>query len=271
MRAEDLLKVPLHRRIDWATNCAQGADQCGRLRAVFCCLARDVAKNTANVMSWFRECSGLFKESSLLVYENDSQDDTAAEYLRHAQDEQVTVLTQKLGARKFGSVDSQERTTQLAAFRNACRDAILDKHGHAFDVAIVFDSDLHAYPVMGLANTFAHWGKFDVMTSNGLSFRRQGGWRLVQYDAYAWREGVWDKPPNRSVNHRVFRIGDPLLPLLSAFGGLAVYTSPAFRAGRYCGGECEHVRFHLSLRTFGFDRLFLNPSMTVFENYRESR
>ena len=38
---------------------------------------------------------------------------------------------------------------------------------------------------------------------------------------------------------------------------------PAFQAGKYAGGDIEHVAMHRSMREQGFGRLFLNPSQIV--------
>ncbi|MEO1085295.1 MAG: hypothetical protein AAFY88_13735 [Acidobacteriota bacterium] len=54
------------------------------------------------------------------------------------------------------------------------------------------------------------------------------------------------------------------MPVVSCFGGLAVYSFEAFTCGaRYAGPECEHVAFHRDLRRRGFGRQFLNPSQIV--------
>ena len=54
-------------------------------------------------------------------------------------------------------------------------------------------------------------------------------------------------------------VGSPPVRFNSAFGQLAVYRAGHYMAGKYDGGDCEHVAFHKSL---GGD-FFLNPSMRV--------
>jgi hypothetical protein len=61
------------------------------------------------------------------------------------------------------------------------------------------------------------------------------------------------------------RTSDPI-PVLSAFGGFAIYQMEAFKQGAYAGvldgGKeiCEHVPFNLKLSSLGF-KLLIAPRL----------
>jgi hypothetical protein len=131
---------------------------------------------------------------------------------------------------------------------------------------ILLDTDLHGgWSYDGVANTYGHIG-WDFVGAYGLIFRRVG-WapnRLAHYDAWAYRKDLAFTPlTTKQVNAIHFRRGEPLQAVSSCFGGLGVYTMPAYLAGRYDGWDVEHVTFHRELHRRGFGRTFLNPSQIV--------
>jgi hypothetical protein len=58
----------------------------------------------------------------------------------------------------------------------------------------------------------------------------------------------------------------PLIPVESAFGGLAIYTMDAFLSGKYIGLSsegyevCEHVGFHQAIKERGLN-IFIAPKL----------
>ena len=69
--------------------------------------------------------------------------------------------------------------------------------------------------------------------------------------------------PTKHADRYRYHRGQPLVPVTSCFGGLGIYTMPAFASGRYGSTDIEHVVFHRELRRRGFPRLFLNPSQIL--------
>jgi hypothetical protein len=239
--------------------CELGRRRMSTLRVVFCALARDVTEYLPRTMANIERMGALFADYRVVVFENDSADDTLRQLQSwQAGNDRVHVLSERLGNPRWPPVRDLERMRQLACYRNRCRELAIQHFAH-FDHVITLDSDLLGWSHDGLANTFGH-ADWDVVASLGLC-RWKG--RDIFYDCWAFR--AVDHPlPHIDVvpvKAMVFPRGTPLIPVLSCFGGLAVYRMEAYRAADYDGTDCEHVALHNKMRLAGFGRIFLNPSM----------
>ncbi len=210
------------------------------------------------------ECLGsLFGDYRVVIYENDSADETA-EMLRlwSASNRRVTALSE----RRDDPVNRPTRCLSCAArmayYRSRCQSHIAAQLAD-FDQVILVDTDLvGGWSYDGVANTYGHDG-WDFVGAFGVIFRRVACFpnRLAHYDAWAYRRDRDFAPlTTKQVNSMLFERGQPLQPVSSCFGGLGVYTMPAYLAGRYDGSDVEHVTFHRELHRRGFCRTYLNPS-----------
>jgi hypothetical protein len=146
----------------------------------------------------------------------------------------------------------------MAHYRNQNTKLMLTT-GDPTDYVLVLDLDIGQYSRAGLAHSLSH--EFDVMGSNGLYLSKG---QYIQNDVWAWRRPGDPTPLTlRDVHPIVPPVGAPLIPLLSCFGGMALYRYAAYTSAVYMGGDCEHVPFHRSLVAQGYDRIFLNPSQIV--------
>lgn len=246
-----------------------------RMRAssiVFCGLARDVAATLPEAAARIERAGAMFRDYRVVVYENDSRDETVAALRAWAErNPRVAVLTETLDAPPWTRDQSPERMRHLAACRNHYLEHVGDRY-RTFGHVIVLDTDLpRGFSYEGLAHTFGG-DEWHVVGSNSVSVFPEGlpPTEPEFFDAWAFRHADGTTPPLAEVNRLFFRRGDPLVPVGSAFGGLAVYTMEAWRSGaRYGGDDCEHVVLHRELRARGFDRQFLNPSQIVL--YAEGR
>jgi hypothetical protein len=254
-------------RADYEGRVELGRDRMRGRRAVFCGLARDVRDSLPSISARI-ECAGaMFQDYRVVIYENDSRDGTLG-YLWAWQQEnpRVTVLSDFVESPRWGQVCDAARMVQMADCRNRYLAHVLE-HFAEFDDVVVLDTDLPAgFSYDGLANTFGYT-RWDVMASNGLLFDSYGGLarRPIFFDAWAFRrEGETEAQNFDVVNRLLFRRGDPLVPVWSCFGGLAVYRMEGLRSGvRYGGEDCEHVVLHRQLRERGFGRQYLNPNQIV--------
>ena len=237
-------------------------------RVVFCGLARDVEKELAVVTQRIESAAAMFRDYRVVIYENDSRDGTLD--LLHAWEREnpnVTVLHEVLEAPRWGSVPDPERMAHLAYCRNRYLDHVAQHHAD-FDHMIVLDTDLHrGFSYEGLANTFGH-EDWDAVGSNGILVPIEGRPPPdpMFFDAWAFRsEGDVEAQSFEVVNRLQFHRGEPLVPVWSCFGGLAVYRMDCVLSGaRYGGTDCEHVVFHRELRDRGYAAQYLNPSQFVF-------
>jgi hypothetical protein len=249
--------VPVHRESHEAA-CRRGRERMARSRVVLCGLARDVAKRLPLNLARLTRLGGLFADHRIVVYENDSHDGTDRILADAARaDARIRAICERLGAPAWPAERDPARAAAMAACRTRLHEAVTGELGH-FEHVIVTDLDLDGWSYDGVASSFGH-DDWDVMASAGIRFR---GSRPFFYDAWALRAEDHPEPHGRfAARAMVFPRGTPPVRVRSAFSGLALYPMAAFAAGRYSGGDCEHVTFHASLARAGFDRIFLNPSM----------
>lgn len=266
--AEGEFPVTAWRAADYLRACSRGYARMRQQRVVIAGLCRDIEHILPATILRVERLAGLFADSRVVVYENDSRDGTAA-LLRHwaVRDRRVVALTEHRHDPVNPVQRCASRAARMASYRDRCQREILARHRH-FDVVIVLDMDLvGGWSEDGVANTFGH-DAWDVMGSNGLIYRRSGFAvnEVRQYDTWAYRDDDSLQPlTSAQVAPLVPERGEPPIRVGSCFGGLGVYRMDAFAAGTYAGGDCEHVTFHRSLRDRGFGRIFLNPSqITVY-------
>jgi hypothetical protein len=244
-----------------------GRERMSRATAVFCGLARDVREALPGMSARIEQLGAALRDYRVVIYESDSRDGTLG-YLWAWQQEnpRVDVLSDMLGKQRWGQVQDRERMIHMADCRNRYLAHALREYAE-YQYLIVLDTDLpEGFSYDGVANTFGQDG-WDVVGSNGLLFHSYGSYSRAPmfFDAWAFRRpGETHVQPYAVVNQLSFRRGDPLVPVWSCFGGLAIYRMECFRGGtRYGDNDCEHVVLHQRLREQGFDRQFLNPSQMV--------
>lgn len=247
----------------WA-RVARGQQVAGKARVVFCGLMRDVHMKLPRVKAFIGSAGALFADWRAVWYENDSRDQTGHEIASWGrQDARVIPISVRRGHNRWQQVRSPDRGTRMAEYRNTYHVRILNDFSD-YDYVIVLDTDLAGWSLQGLLSTFGTTG-WDMAGSNGLH-RLRGRW--TQYDAWAWRDiGHPDAHSYKEINRRVFGRGQPMVPVMSCFGGMAIYRMDAFLASRYGGGDCEHVLLHKGMAGAGYDRIFCNPGMiTLYDD-----
>jgi hypothetical protein len=245
----------------------RGRDRMRTRRVVLAGLARNIAHLATTVCRRLEKTGRLFRDYRVVLFENDSHDETPRVLHDWSRtNPRVQLLHEDFDDPVHPQARCLHRVQRMAYYRNQYHRHIAEHYGD-FDDAIIVDTDLAGgWSYDGLANTFGYHAAWDVVGSNGIIYKRnKWHWnQYLQYDAWAFRRHGSDVPlTTREVNQMAWRRGEPLLRVSSCFGGMAVYRMEAFLAGQYTGEDCEHVTFHRSLREWGFDRCFLNPSQIV--------
>ena len=212
--------------------------------------------------------AGVFGNARIYVMGEDSTDGTegVVQRWRQASPEMV---------RSVAAVDTAERgVARIAALRNGLLESI-ESEG-SVDFLAMLDGDLegpisldgiaHSFGSMAQDESISAVAAFGVNNWIGLdkSLPFVG---YTYYDPLAFRETSWERTDSDpAVRWRLGRLrrGDPLLPVKSAFAGLAIYRADAVASLRYETGdqECEHVGFHRALADRG-GSLCINPSMLL--------
>jgi hypothetical protein len=251
--------------------CRRGYAAMAELRVAITGLARDLGPVLPVTMQRIENLGRRFADYRVVVYENDSRDNTRSALVRWAKsNRRVELISEVRGDPVNPTTRSLARADRMAAYRTRCQEAVLASCA-GFDATIVLDFDiLGGFSSDGIASSFGQPG-WDFVGANGLICRRHGLRMnaLRQYDTWALRFDPKLTPLSTSVaGGLVYERGGPLVPVTSCFGGLGIYTMEAFRAGRYGTDDLEHATFHRSLRAAGFGRLFLNPNQLVIYGRR---
>ena len=239
-----------------------GRERMSHSRVVICGLCRDVRHFLPKIAARVERLGSLFRDYRVVLFENDSVDATL-EFLLDWQtrNNRVTVLSERMNKARYPQMRSSDRSMQMAEYRNRYRDFVV-QHYPDFDAVLVVDTDLAGgWSYDGLANTFGH-DDWDFVGSSGLRrINDERGSDWSQFDVWAFRAMGHPEPHSPTeIGCTLFERGEPLIPVLSCFGGLGVYRMQAVISGQYGGPDMEHAVFHEQLRANGFPRLYLNPS-----------
>lgn len=248
-----------------------GIAEARRQKLAIVSICRTAMPHLKNTLRLVGELAAMFKDAAYYVFENDSADETPAVLDEFAAGRRwVTVDHDRLGgddARGF----QPERTARLAKCRSRCQEWVR-RHAADAGYVLVLDTDPHGgFSTAGVLNSLGWFCTLmarsnvglepGAMASVSLLIRDAGEGRIsgAHYDAWAARLNTYEDRRDHNWFHLFMPpVGSPPIPMYSAFGGMCLYTRSAFLAGRYEGGDCEHVAFHRSMRQAGH-QLFLNP------------
>jgi hypothetical protein len=228
-------------------------------------LARSVAHIMPKTIERIEELGGHFRNYRVIVYENDSADETLSILTNWSKrNPRVRIISENLNAPVSQPIRCLSRADRMVYYRSRLQEEILSRS--TTDYVVLVDTDLvGGWSLDGIATTFSR-NDWDFVGSNGLIYKRNGlhANATIQYDAWAYRNRGDDTPlSTRYVNKLRYAKGGEWVLLNSCFGGLGIYTTESYSKGKYTGGDIEHVTFHRSMREQGFDRIYLNPSQIV--------
>jgi len=237
---------------------------------VFAGTGKDVAKYIPKLLFAIDRASEKFASSHVVIYENDSIDETRMLIQEHARGRANFTFIFEDG------ITMGSRTGRIAHGRNKLLEAVrsLNIPEPSYLVMLDMDNVNSRGLFVDSMETCFQYKNWDALFANQ---------KVEYYDIYALREtGDLDFDYLERVSYsgdewsgfnrweRTRPIQDSLVPVISAFGGIGIYRLAAIPAeARYSGSAgseaiCEHVPFHESLKKHGFTSLFIN---TQFKNY----
>jgi len=250
---------------------AAGYEKMKAVKVVICGVTKDDGAILPLTMARIEKTGGLFRNYRVIIYENDSQDNTP-DILKQWQtvNPRVKIITESIADTPLMGIT---RTERLAFFRNRYLQHIRESGEYAdYDFVIVADMDLKGgWSNDGIATSFAHSG-WDIVAGNSIGYHNL---RKSYYDIFALRPKTI---LNTGFVYKIIgdgwqlRRGDPLISVQSGFGGLALYRKEAIISRQYSGtvnGQtmCEHV----SLNADHSLRCFLNPSQITLIGTQEEK
>lgn len=242
-----------------------GRQRARESRAVIVGMARSVGTVLERTIACIERTGLLFHDYRVILFENDSTDQTPARLRRWAaRNERVTAICERLGMPHWPSVRSDARSAALALHRNRLLDEVEGRYP-SWDYLIVVDTDLAGgWSDIGIAHSLG-LDDWDVVGANSLDYHDFGrGSRFYYVDTWAFRPvGSWRELTEREEEDLRFsphRCGSPPVEVWSCFGGCGVYKMRSVLGRRYAGGDIEHVALHRQI-VAGGGRLCMNPSL----------
>ena len=240
------------------------------INVCICGLARDVGPRIQNNLEQIKEVKDLFKTGHIVIYENDSKDDTQEKIKEWTKNNKNThLITEKHGATHPVGPSSKSvlRTQALAKYRNICK-SYIKENIKDLDYVIVLDLDSQFINIIGILNSFG-WiieQNIDIMAGYSyLPYKKEEDGTLLtsNYDSWAFRQNWWEDRQNTMMWFLYWHpyLGSSPIKANSAFGGSCLYKAPVFFSSEYEGSDCEHVCFHKNIHQKYPDcKLFVNPS-----------
>ena len=282
--SEDLKNYGYREDEDYVSQIRDGREHVGNKRCLFLTLCRDISGAISTSCRNIEHMGSQFEDYRVIVFENDSVDDSR-EKLKEWEviNSHVTLLecsdlgsrecklSRKHPKREYGAL-GHGRISVLTEYRNYCLDYV-KKNYPDWDYVVVYDMDMRGgIHLDGFLQTFHNSQDWDVIAARGIKpIPLTWGYCNMIFDSMAFEEiGTTGEQTNYIYNflkQQVYskKLGSPYIPVASAFNGLTVYKmlDLVTSGARYEATNCEHVSFHRNLRTKGYNRMFINPSLII--------
>ncbi len=252
-------------------------------------LARNIAHNFEKIKKRIETTGSLFKEYIVLIFENDSHDETRklleAWAMENPRVKLLCVPEAKDGKlnlphmHSYGAT-SKKRIEKMSYFRNIYLAEVQKNYTH-FDYMLAVDMDIKGpWNNDGFAHTIAH-DNWDAVASLGL-INQFGtvGFKLIMYDVLAhvgYKEEFKLQVDDDDIyamsvryNKTIANIkkGDPMMRVRSAFGGIAIYKISSLKNCSYKPIRCEHIGLHEQMAAHGHNNIYLNPNQLILVGHQ---
>lgn len=255
---------------------------------IICSIVRDAEKGLRKNLPVIEHLVSRFSDWKIVIYENDSVDHT--KFLLHewqkfapdkihiiSEDTKSPHPTPKTVDTNVNPFFSRKRILKMAALRNKYLDYI-ERHGWSPEYLMVVDLDVAQLKLDGIIDSLSRPEDWDAITAYGYSLSPRLSRRY--HDTYALCEEGKETIPK--TERMIRSLADTyaikcknestLIPVDSAFGGLAIYRYGAIKGLRYTVENnhdnrvevhCEHFSFNRQMAHRGHDRIFINPNMSL--------
>lgn len=228
-------------------------------------------ENTHKLIKRLNYLTKKWKDYRIIIYAADSTDLTFPILKNYGKYNKRIILPTET----FNK-DGLNRIEKMSCLRNILRNNLL-KLEFIPDYVMLQDCDLASgISIDGIAHSISYLlpnknfkkSSTDVIFANGIINEFLIDCHLpyigyFYYDAFAYIED----PRNSNaplIKNMVLRRGEELVPVISAFGGMAIYKYNVFKRFQYDiqSYECEHINLHKKMYKAGY-RLAINPSLLL--------
>ena len=255
---------------------------------IICGIVRDCAAGIKRNRPLIDKLCAIAKDVKVVIFENDSKDATKALLKEwssenpnlYVQSEDYNTLTFPMAQTTHGvnPAFSAKRITKMAYYRNKYLEYINENHLVA-DYVIVVDMDLWHIDQDGILQSLSIADTWDMVAANGVIYSPSAFFRRRYNDTFALVEYGEETSPQteesilaKQYSWAHLKKSMPLVPVYSAFGGLAVYRYQAIKDCKYevlvnsdpkVEVRCEHFAICKQMHEKGYNRIFVNPAMKV--------
>jgi hypothetical protein len=253
---------------------------------IVCGIVRDCAHSLKKNMRIVDALCDMAKEYHVVIFENDSVDDTKGillEWQRRRKNIYVslndfhteTIPAQSKTSNRFFSA---HRIEKMAGYRNFYLEYIASQH-MVSDYVLIVDLDVKRISLTGFLYSLGENRAWDCIAANGYIYSPSAFFRKRYNDAYALVECGKEtlRQTEKTIRQNQYRWaflkpGMPFIRVFSAFGGQAIYKYAAIKDCRYSviqnndervAVRCEHFSLHSQMTHKGFDKVYIHPCMTV--------
>jgi len=232
------------------------------------------------------EIGKLFKTYNIIIYENDSTDNTCEVLNRFKRDNNNFDFIHEENIIERLKYKGHIRSQTIAHGRNRLLKVISHLYS-TYDLMIMIDLDniLDRFKPKHILNIFNYGDVWDALTANCIN-KYYDIWAL-RIPPTVWNPAIhgkiWDKPlmhdcwtqivdnihPRECVKNyqKIIPIKSPLIETVSSFGGLGIYKIAAIKGCEYNSfdnniPQCEHIAFHRDIIRNG-GHIFICPSLLV--------
>ena len=270
------------------------------LKIIVCGCTKNSANYIENEINSILNLKHLFFSLNIVIYENDSTDNTVNILKSLERDKKITLISES-------GIQSRlkYRTMIIAHGRNKLIEFVDSKNAYDYMIMVDLDNVMTNFDQQGLIDAFGYdLNSWDVLTGNckgkyydiwalrlnkaNWSNSHKKIWnRCIDYDC-------WDMVHHRlqhGIDERLLHIKPfqkhiprelPLLQVDSAFGGIGIYKVSKIKDCRYYGftrrcscrqyipiygpcrlETCEHVSFHEAMLKKNKAKIFICPQLII--------
>lgn len=278
------VKIPNSKK--YKESIQRGYEEAKNKTIIITSLAREVELRISDSKNKLENIGKCFKDYRIIIYENDSQDDTRDMLLDWSKENEKVIILDCCDEGscdcKLNSIDSyksgwagKERIEKMRHLREKLLIYCRNNFSH-FDYYLTYDFDLQGGLYLdGLITSFSE-NNWDMIFARGLqSMPKITKKRLILYDSLPYI------PMNMDFNHKnslkfmfdkfdkdlgKVKAGSNFVRCKSGFNGLAIYKMKSVKDSSYKKSNfyCEHIDLHYNMSINGYDKIYYNPNMIMF-------
>jgi hypothetical protein len=253
------------------------------MKVIFCSIVRNVSIPLAKNIPQIEKLMSYFKFSEFIIFENDSIDNTKEILKKWAStNKNVTYLTEDYHSETIPTklstnvnpYYSRYRISKMCTYRNKYLE-YLDNNNYNADFIIIIDLDIPQINIEAIINSIKNKQPWDCIASNSYFYNKN--LQKIYYDSYALiplgHENIPQTEMSIIYNQFAFskiKKGMELVPVYSAFGGVAIYKCEVLYKLRYTcidnddpriEVKCEHFGLHHQIHNNGYNNFFIEPNL----------